>query len=189
MSDQTSPPVIEKNNPIHEQLSFVDICCLSSQVMRSYIMKFGAIVLSVILTIMSITPALASGGHGRGHHYNKHHHGDRHSYSRHGHGYSNHYSYRPHRRHYSHYDSHGAYAAYALGGLVVGGILGATLNNSYNSGARYSNYNEPVYANRQVVNQGVQPSYMMQPDGTCYLVSHVSNGNLVLSPAAQGNCR
>ena len=146
-------------------------------------MKAGTVILSIIFTIMNITPVLASGRHGN--HYNKHNHRNRHYYGDHGHRNYNRYSYGRHR----YYDDHNDYAAYALGGLVVGGILGAAINNSYNAGAGNSNYNQPVYSHPRSVNNGVQPSYVIQPDGICYLVSHVNNGSLVLSPVASTNCR
>lgn len=145
-------------------------------------MKFGAAALIIVFTLISINSAVADGRRGYGHHYR-------------GHGYyKNHY--RGHRRYsngprryYRHYDKHGDYAAYALGGLVIGGILGATLTNSYNNGARYTTYRETVYVNPYPVNNVVQPAYMMQPNGICYAVSQVNNGDLVLSPVAPGNCQ
>ena len=109
-------------------------------------MKLGAAALIIVFTVMNINYAIASGRHGHGHHYNKHYGNHGHQYKNRGHGHHynkhrghGHYSYAP-RRYYSHYDSHGDYVAYALGGLIVGGILGTTLTNSYNNETRYSNY-------------------------------------------------
>ena len=120
-------------------------------------MKLGAAALIIVFTIMNINYAIASGRHGHGHHYNKHYGNHGHQYKNRGHGQHykkhyrgrghhynkhrghGHYSYGP-RRYYGHYDNHGNYVAYALGGLVVGGILGATLSNSYHNGTQYSNY-------------------------------------------------
>ena len=134
--------------------------------------------------------AFAGGRHG--HHYNKPYRGHGHYKNNYrGHG---HYSYGPRRyygsrRHYGYYDRDGGYWAYALGGLVVGGVLGATLANSYNNESRYSNYSVPVYVYPNPASNAVQPSYVLQPDGICYVVNSVSNGNLVLSPVSPGNCQ
>ena len=147
-------------------------------------MKLGAVVLIIVFAVMSINHAVADRRYNR--HYNNHYRGHGHHYNKHrGHGY---YSYGP-RRYYGHYDSHGDYVAYALGGLIVGGILGATLTSSYNNETRYSNYREPVYVNPNPASNAVQPSYVLQPNGICYVVSQVSNGNLVLSPVSPGNCQ
>ena len=149
-------------------------------------MKFGTAALIIILSVTSINYAVADRRHG--HNYNRGH-GHYKNYYR-GHG---RYSYGPHRyygprRYYGHYDRHGDYWAYALGGLVVGGVLGATLANSYNE-PRYYNYREPVYVNPNPASNAVQPSYVLQPNGICYVVNTVNNGNLVLSPVSPGNCQ
>ncbi len=144
-------------------------------------MKFKVCALSSIFLFMSINSAIASGWHG--HHYNSHHHG---------HHDSHYYRYESH--HYDHYNDHdyGHHndhnAAYAIGGLIVGGILGATLNNSYNNGPRNNDYRRSNYTAPYTVNNVIRPSYMLQPNGECYLISHVSNGNMVLSPASPRNC-
>ena len=143
-------------------------------------MKFGTAALIIVLSVTSINYAVADRRHG--HKYNR---GQGH-YKNHyrGHG---HYSYGP-RRYYGYYDRGGDYWAYALGGLVVGGVLGATIANSYNE-PRYSTYSERVYVNPNPASNAVQPSYVLQPNGICYVVSQVNNGNLVLSPVSPGNCQ
>ena len=138
-------------------------------------MKLRAAVLIIVFAIMSINLAVADRRYNR--HYNNHYRGHGHHYNNYhrGHGY---YSYGP-RRYDGHY--YGDYAAYALGGLIIGGILGATLTNSYNRG--------PVYVYPNSASSAVQPSYVLQPNGICYVVSYVNNGNLVLSPVSPGNCQ
>lgn len=136
-------------------------------------MKVQVVFLSIIFVFMSINPAVAGRRHG---HHNSHHYG--------GHGHHNsHYSY----GHYDHHDSHGYNLAYGLGGLIVGGIIGATLTNAYNNQPR--DYRPSNYVNPYPVNNAIKPSYMLQPNGACYLISHVSNGNMVLSPASSRNCQ
>jgi len=157
-------------------------------------MKFGAAALIIVFTVMSINSAVAGDRHGR--HYNSHSRGYGQHYKshsrRHGYYYKNHhrghrsYSYGP-RRYYGHYDRHGDYAAYALGGLVIGGILGSTLSNSYHS-SRHSSYSAPVYINPYPVNKSVRPGYMLQANGVCYAVSYVNEGKQILSPVSPSNC-
>ena len=147
-------------------------------------MKPGTIVLSVLIIIMSVSPSIAGRRHG--HHHNSHYYGYRHHYNhrRYGHNY---YSRRGHYNHYGY--GHGHYANYALGGLIVGGILGATISHSINNEPRYSDSREPVYVTQNPVNNANKPTYIIQPDGSCYVISHISNGSLVLAPASSGNCQ
>ena len=151
-------------------------------------MKFGAVVLIIVLSITSINYAVADRRHG--HNYNRGHGHYKNYYRGRGHG---HYSYGPRRNYgsrgyYGYYDRGGDYWAYALGGLVVGGVLGATLANSYNE-PRYSTYSERVYVYPNPASNAVQPSYVLQPNGICYVVNAGNNGNLVLSPVSPGNCQ
>ena len=152
-------------------------------------MKHGLAALIIVFTVMSINSAIADGR--RGNRYNKHSRGHGH-YKYRGHG--GRYAYGPRRyygsrRGYGYYDRNGDYWAYALGGLVVGGVLGATIANSYNNQPRYYNYGGPVYVTPNPASNAVHPTYVLQPDGICYVVSQVNNGNLVLSPVSPGNCQ
>jgi hypothetical protein len=87
------------------------------------------------------------------------------------------------------YGRGGDYWAYAPGGLVVSRVLGATLANSFNNEPRYSNYNERVYVSPKLANNVAQPSYVLQPNGICYVVNAANNGNLILTPVSPGNCQ
>lgn len=147
-------------------------------------MKLETMALIIILAVMNINYAVAGGRHGHhygshGYQYKNHYRGHRHHYNNHYRGRS-YYSYGP-RRYYRYYDNHEYYAAYALGGLIVGGVLGSTLSNSYYNGTQ-TNVN-PTSSNV------VQPSYVLQPNGICYAVSSIDNGNLVLSPVSPGYCQ
>ena len=79
-------------------------------------MRLWAIVLSIIFAVMIINPAVADRRLAHHHPYNYHQ------------GYKHYYGPRRHFR----YD-HGHFAAYVLGGLIIGGILSAVINNSYNT--------------------------------------------------------
>ena len=159
-------------------------------IMWGYIMKHGLVALVIIFTVMSINSAVAGGRHGNRYNSHSRGHGNYYNYHR-GHG---RHSYGPRRyygsrRAYGYYDSHGDYWAYALGGLVVGGVLGAAVANSYNNQPQYYNYGGPVYVNPNPASNAVHPTYVLQPDGICYVVNAVNNGNLVLSPVSPGNCQ
>lgn len=148
-------------------------------------MKLSAWAISLIFAMMSVNPALARSRHGHGYGHGHGHHSYNH-YRGHGH----HYGHRSYgHRSYGHYGFHGNHVAYALGGLVVGGILGATLSNSHYNAPRDRGYRERTYSNPYAVTNNIQPSYIRQPNGGCYVVSHVNNGNIVLSPASPGNCQ
>ncbi|MCK5122344.1 MAG: hypothetical protein KAQ91_10185 [Methylococcales bacterium] len=157
-------------------------------------MKSGIIVLSIIFVAMNFNSALADSKRGRsyktpyrghGQSYNNPYRGHGQSYNKHNRGYG-HYPYGP-SKYYG--DYYGDYALYALGGLIIGGIIGSTLSNTYNDRSRYSTYSEQVYVNPYPVNSATKPTYTMQPNGICYVVNYVNNGNLVLSPVPSGNCR
>ena len=134
-------------------------------------MKLWAIVLSIIFTVMIIDPAVAGG---------------RQTHSPHNYHQEYKHYYGP-RRHFR-YD-HGHFASYILGGLIIGGILSAVINSSYNSDAWYSNYYGQGYTTSYPINNAIQPSYIKQPNGICYVISHVINGSLVLSPVPSENCQ
>jgi hypothetical protein len=136
-------------------------------------MKFSTFLLTIVFTMMSISPATA----GHRHHY------DSHDYYNHNHGYHNEYNHGRRRNHNNN-------AAYAIGGLIVGGIIATVLTNNLNSGNRRSSYNQPAYTNNaRPANYSSSKNYMLQPDGSCYIVSHVVNGSLVLNPTAYRNCQ
>ena len=150
-------------------------------------MKIGTIALFFVFSIMSNNYAVADGRHG--HHYNNHYRG--HGYYKNNYRDHGYYLYGPRRyyvprRYYDYYDRGGDYW---VGGLVVGRDLGAILANTYNNEPRYSNYNERVYVYPNPANNVVQPSYVLQPNGICYVVNAANNGNLVLSPVSPGNCQ
>lgn len=148
-------------------------------------MKFGTIILSFIFVVMSINSAVAGGNHRRHHNYKHHNHGHGHKHYK--YRYPRYNSYRSHG-HHGHYSDHGDNFAYALGGLVLGGIIGATISNSNNSRSQYSNYTEQVYTPSYPANRRRSSNYMAS-EGNCYAISHVNNGNLVLSPVSSGNCK
>ncbi|MCK5189508.1 MAG: hypothetical protein KAR12_05590 [Methylococcales bacterium] len=135
-------------------------------------MRLWAIVLSIIFAVMIINPAVADRRLAHHHPYNYHQ------------GYKHYYGPRRHFR----YD-HGHFAAYVLGGLIIGGILSAVINNSYNTDTWYPNYYGQGYISPYPINNAIQPSYIKQPNGVCYVINYVINGNLVLSPVSPENCQ
>jgi len=141
-------------------------------------MKLRTIVLGIIFTAMSINTTFADRRYNR--HYSNHYPSHRYYSNSHRRSHFRHYNHGP-RRYYNHY--HGDYAAFALGGLIVGGILGTAINNSYNESRH------PAYTNPVPTNSAIKQSFILQPDGSCYVISHVNNGRLVLSPVASANCQ
>ena len=108
-------------------------------------MKIGTVLLGVVFALMSVNTAFARGRHG--HHYEYGHH-DAHHYDSGHHG----------RHHDTHREVHhygkrhqGDNAAYLIGGLILGGIVGAAINqNNQNANYRqpaYTNYRQPAYTN------------------------------------------
>jgi len=150
-------------------------------------MKLGTSVLTIIFLVMNINSAFADRRHNH-YQYNNHYRNHGHSYNAHRHNRFRHYNHWP-RRHYSHYHTHGHYAAYALGGLVIGGILGTIINNNYSNESQHSNYNVKLHTTPSQVNIPIKSSFILQPDGSCYVIDHVSNGSLILSPVSSGNCQ
>lgn len=167
-------------------------------------MKFQLITVSMVLSIVGLSSAVEAGGRHR--YYNNHYqkyerhnykydYGHRHRYKknhyrRHDSHYD-HYSYGHRRKHYN-YNNHGHNVAYALGGLIVGGVIGATIANTFNSHNYSSTYRQPVPVNSYLGNTTAafsSSSYILQPDGSCYVIDHVSNGKLVLSPVLTNNCQ
>ena len=119
-------------------------------------MKIGTVVLGVIFAIMSVNTAFARGRHG--HHDNGHHNGH-HGY---GHHNSHHNGHHYDRHNYGHHNGHhdtyrevhhynnghqGDNAAYLIGGLIMGGIVGAALNQSSQYPTYNANYRQPAYTN------------------------------------------
>lgn len=121
-------------------------------------MKIGTVLLGLIFALMSVNTASARGKHG--HHYDYGHHNDHHYDSGHHYGHrERHYDTHHQVHHYNsgqhttyrevhHYnDRHqGDKAAYLIGGLIVGGIIGA-LNQANQSAIYNSNRRQPIYVN------------------------------------------
>ena len=118
-------------------------------------MKIGTVLLGAFFTLMSVNPALARGRHG--HHYEYGHHNSHHYDSGHHNGHHD----RHHNVHYydnGHHDTYrevhhsnnrhqGDNAAYLIGGLILGGIVGAAINQSNHNPSYNANYRQPAYTN------------------------------------------
>lgn len=152
-------------------------------------MKYGTTAVIIIFTIMNINYAIAGGRHSRHNHgtgsnshYNKHR-----NYN-HNDSYNQHFS-----RKNDYYDKHSRHrkndVAYLIGGLIVGGIIGAVVSSQNNNRVSHSSYNRPNYINPHQQNTSIKPSYLKQADGNCYVINNVVNGNMVLSAVSLNNCQ
>lgn len=75
------------------------------------------------------------------------------------------------------------YPEVLLGGLIVGGIIGSQINNPYSR--------RPVYVNAYPVPAPVASgtSFLLKPNGDCFLISNSSSGNQILSSVPASNCQ
>ncbi len=72
------------------------------------------------------------------------------------------------------------YTEALLGGLIVGGIIGSTLNPPYG---------RPVYVNSYPVPVAAGSNFLLKSNGDCFLITNNSNGNQILSSVPASNCR
>jgi len=148
-------------------------------------MKLKTIVFTIIYLVISTNSAFAERRYNR--HYNKYYRGHGHSYSGHRYNHVRHNYYGPSRYYNLHY-KHDNYAGYLLGGLIVGTVIGTTLSNTYNNESLHINRGN-VNSISNSINTDIKPSFILQPDGSCYVIDHVTNGRLVLAPVSSGNCQ
>ena len=125
-------------------------------------MKVAVVITLMMFFSIFLNPVMASGyGHGYG--YYHHGHGHDHDYGRH------------------HYGKHqGDYAGYALGGLILGGILGSALSQSQPGTIRY--------IDRYPYSYDSQTSFLRESNGDCYLINYNYNGKRVLTRVPDENC-
>lgn len=83
------------------------------------------------------------------------------------------------------YGGHGGHGSHypevLLGGLIVGGIIGSQINNPYSR--------RPVYVNAYPVPVATGTSFLLKPNGDCFLISNSSSGNQILSSVPASNCQ
>ena len=140
-------------------------------------MKQSIFIILVVLFTLSITNSAIAG--------NKKHYGNGH-YS----DYSNHRGHNNHRRHNNHrgqnnyrrYNNHhGHYPAAVLSGLLVGGIIGSSLNAPY--------YRNVVYTNPNPPNVSSGNNFLLKSNGDCFLITNGANSSRILSSVPSSNCR
>ena len=125
--------------------------------------KSAIMVLIILFTIIVSNSAIAGKGHGNNRGYNGHYYG--------GHG------------NRGHGGGRGYYPGALLGGLIVGGIIGSSLN------APYYRRPVPVYVETYPVNITTGSNFLLKSNGDCFLITNSPNGNQILSSVPQSNCR
>ncbi len=105
-------------------------------------------------------------------------------------------AWRGHHRHFRpHYRGHGHPAAAAIGGLVVGGIIGSAIANSHHREVRY--VDRTIYRNNNAYNpytngyrpQGGSGYFRRESNGECFLVNQNTYGNEVYTSVPVRNCQ
>ena len=127
-------------------------------------MKLNTLVFTLIVSLLAASNAVAGGRPHHGHYGGGRHHP-------HGGGYYPRYR--------------GYYPGYAIGGLVLGGLIGSALTSRQ--------YNTTRYIERYPVYQDTYPgrgnSFLREANGSCFLINYNANGGRVLTPVPEENCQ